>query len=235
MTDPHVIEGVPIPDLGGAYRGVRERTTALVRDTSPAQLAAIAPATPEWRVRDVLAHMVGVPADVLAGRLEGVASDAWTAAQVDRYRDADIDAMLDEWADTSEQVEPMIPDFGVMAGQAITDVATHEHDIRHALGAAGARDSDAVLIGSVWMAQWMAKAYTDAGDGPLRIETDLWAHTYGEGEPGTTLRVPAFELLRAGTGRRSAEQIEAFAWEGPARVDAVVMPIFTPRAEAFVG
>ena len=144
MTD-HEIAGIAIPDYGPAYAGVRERTGALVRAASPEQLAAVAPATPEWTVKDILGHMVGVPTDVLAGRMDGVATDAWTEAQVERYRDVDVETVLAEWDEASATVEPMIADFGVMAGQAVLDVVTHEHDVRHALDAAGARDSDAVL------------------------------------------------------------------------------------------
>jgi len=235
MTNSYDIAGVPIPDYGAAYAGVRVRTTELIRAATPAQHETIAAATPEWRVRDVLAHLAGVPADVLAGRVEGIASDAWTAAQVERNRRTPVEDVLDEWAETSATVEPMIADFGTMAGQAITDAATHEHDIRHALGAPGARDSDAVLIGSVWCAQWMGATVAEGTAGPLRIETDLWSHTFGSGAPGTTLTTSAFELLRAATGRRSADQIEAYGWSGAARVDAVVLRIFVPRATAFTG
>ena len=45
--------------------------------------SASSPATPQWRVHDVLAHLVGVPDDVVHGRMDGLASDAWTQAQVD--------------------------------------------------------------------------------------------------------------------------------------------------------
>ncbi len=235
MTDPHTIDGVTIPDISTAYAGVRTRVTALIESATPDALDAVAPATPAWRVRDVLAHLVGVPADVLAGNLDGAASDAWTEAQVVARRETPVAEILAEWATVGPVVEPMAPDFGVMAGQAILDANTHEHDIRDALGAPGARDSDAVHIGSAWAAQWMGKAMADAEAGPLRIETDLWQHTYGEGAPATTLRVPAFELLRAATGRRSAEQIEAFGWDGPTRVDVVVLRIFTPRTTDFSG
>jgi uncharacterized protein (TIGR03083 family) len=230
----HDIAGVAIPDYGAAYAGVRTRTEALVRGAFAPQLEALAPATPEWRVRDVLAHMVGVPTDVLAGRMDGVASDAWTAAQVDRYRDVPIERMLSEWDEASATVEPMIPDFGVMAGQAIADVVTHEHDIRHALGDTGARDTDAVLIGSAWCAQWVAKRSAEEGPGPLRIETDLWSHSYGD-EPAHTVALPAFELLRAATGRRSTAQIATYGWSGEPQPQLVVLGIFTPRAEPFDG
>jgi uncharacterized protein (TIGR03083 family) len=235
MSNSYEIAGVPIPDYATAYAGVRARTTELIRAATTAQLEAVARATPEWRVRDVLGHMVGVPVDVLAGRIDGVATDAWTAAQVDRYRDAPIDAMLAEWAEVSATVEPMIPDFGTMAGQAITDVVTHEHDIRDALDAPGERDSDAVHVGSVWCAQWMSKRSNEEGRGPLRIETDLWSHTFGDDEPRTTLRASAFELLRAATGRRSHDQIAALGWTGAPQPDVVVLGIFVPRPEAFTG
>lgn len=53
---------------------------------------------PEWRVRDVLAHLAGATADIASGNLADVASDEWTGAQVDARRDVPIDEVLDEWA-----------------------------------------------------------------------------------------------------------------------------------------
>ena len=223
------------PDLADAYASLRGRVGDLIRAASPEQLQAIAPATPEWRIHDVLAHVVGITSDILAGHMDGVASDAWTAAQVDARSDTPTLELLDEWTSNAAQVEPMLPGFGTAAGQMIADAATHEHDIRAALGRPDARESDAVHIGSAWMAQWMGLAHTNAGHGALRIETDLWTETYGDGEPATTLGASAFELLRAATGRRSAAQIDAFDWNGPPRPEVVVMIIFTPRGEDFHG
>ena len=67
---------------------LRVRVIELVRDVDPAVLDRPAAATPGWRVRDVLAHMVGVSDDVVNGRLDGIASDEWTGAQVERRRDS---------------------------------------------------------------------------------------------------------------------------------------------------
>jgi uncharacterized protein (TIGR03083 family) len=224
-----------LPDLSDAYRDLRVRVDALVRDAGAERCHAIAPATPEWRVHDVLAHLVGVPADILAGRLDGVASDAWTDAQVQPRRDLPTTALLDEWNETGPQVEPMIPGFGPVAGQMVGDAVTHEHDIRDALRRPGARDSTAVHIGSHWMANHIGRFHRDAGHGTLRIETDLWSETFGDDPPAVTLRANAFEVLRAATGRRSTAQIEAYAWDGPARPEIVLMPIFVPRAQDFTG
>ncbi len=225
----------PRPDLTSAYRALRERVSALVAEASQEQLQTTAPATPEWRVHDVIAHMVGVPADVLAGRMEGVTTDVWTAAQVDARRDLPTAALIDEWTTNAATFEPMLPDFGVMAGQAILDACTHEHDVRDALGAPGARDSDAVHIGSGWLADRIGDFNAAAGHGPVRIETDLWSETYGDGDPVATLRVSAFELMRGSTGRRSQRQLDTWDWSGMARRELVVMPIFVPRTEDFDG
>jgi uncharacterized protein (TIGR03083 family) len=225
----------PSPDLSEAYRDLRVRVDALVRAATPQQCTAVAPATPDWRVHDVLAHLVGVPADILAGRLDGVASDEWTEAQVAPRRALPTVALLEEWSRTGPQVEPMIPGFGAVAGQMVGDAVTHEHDIRDALDTPGARASTAVHIGSHWMANHMGTFHRKRGHGTLRIETDLWSETFGDDAPAATLRTSAFEILRAATGRRSTAQIAAYGWDGPAHPEIVVMPIFVPRAEDFDG
>jgi uncharacterized protein (TIGR03083 family) len=221
-------------DYAGAYRGVRDRVGALVRDATDAQLEEPAPATPEWRTRDVLAHLVGVTADVLAGNLEGVTTDAWTAAQVEARRDLALADLLAEWDATSPQVEPQIASWGVVAGQFIGDAVTHEQDIRGALARPGARDSQALAIGYEWMGAIVGDRRDQAGAGALTVESEAGAHTFGTGEPSARCRTSRFEFVRAATGRRSLGQIEAWDWDGDARVDLLVLPIFTPRPDALV-
>ncbi len=77
-----IMTDIPLPDLSTAYRGVREHVGVLLRGATQDQLQATAPATPAWRVHDVLSHVVGITTDVLEGRVDGVATDAWTEAQV---------------------------------------------------------------------------------------------------------------------------------------------------------
>src|SRR5260370_964850 len=45
-------------------------------------------------VHDVVAHLAGTVTDVLGGRLDGVGSDPWTAAQVGTRRDMPIAALV---------------------------------------------------------------------------------------------------------------------------------------------
>jgi hypothetical protein len=110
----------------------------------------------------------------------------------------------------------------------IADTATHEHDVRGALDAPGARDSDAVDIAARWGAQMLD------GSQPLRVETDAGALVVGDGTPVVTVEASRFELLRAMTGRRSLDQMRAYRWEGAPSPERLVLPIFTPRADALV-
>src|SRR5262249_57966144 len=67
-----------------------------------------APAAPEWRVRDIVAHLSGVTADINAGNLDGVATDAWTARQVDTRREWSIERLLEEWGTEAAKVEAVV-------------------------------------------------------------------------------------------------------------------------------
>jgi hypothetical protein len=51
---------------------------ALGRTLDDAQADRVVPACPDWTVRDAYAHQAGVSADILAGRMDGVATDEWT-------------------------------------------------------------------------------------------------------------------------------------------------------------
>ncbi len=88
-----------------AYRALRTRVRDVVQNCEP---NTAAPATPEWNVHDLVAHLVGVTDDVVNGRMEGVATDAWTGVQVAARRDASIDDLLAEWDVTGPQFESML-------------------------------------------------------------------------------------------------------------------------------
>ena len=197
---------------GGAYAGVRTRVTELIRGADPTALESIAPATPEWRVRDVLAHLVGVTDDVIRA-LDGVATDPWTrrAGRCPARRECrrpvggvDRDGRAVRGRAGRCAVE--------ISGQALFDAVTHEHDIRSALGVPGARDTDAVEL--AW--EWILGARTRGGAPCMCFVTEDGEDTSGVGEVVATVEAPRFELLRAVTGRRTAAEIEGYDWDpGP--------------------
>lgn len=217
-------------ELGDAYRGLRERVNEIVRACDPDARHAGAPATPGWSVHDLVSHVTGVAVDITEGRLDGVATDPWTARQVDSRRTRDTLDVLDEWNAHASAIEAGIDDFGPAAFTLLADTATHEHDVRGALAAPGARDSDAMVL---W---WDALVHPGAmRRGPaLEVELESGTVVLGSGAPVATLRTTRFELLRAATGRRSIEQMRAFVTRGELDPTLLVADRFTPRPDALV-
>jgi uncharacterized protein (TIGR03083 family) len=221
-------------DYAQAYSALRSRVSDLVRTADPEQLERLAPAAPEWRVRDLVAHLSGITADVNAGNLDGVATDAWTARQVDTRRDWSIEQLLEEWDTEGAKVEAVMSSFPEVAiGQMTCDAATHEQDVRGGLERSGARDCDAVVIGCDWGLQVLA-GVADPADATLHVETGAGTTTVGTGTRQIGVRVDRFELFRTMTGRRSLEQIRSFGWDGDPAAELLVLPLFTPRATPLV-
>lgn len=214
-------------DPAALYRDIRGRVTALVTGVPAEALDQVTPATPMWRVRDVVAHLAGATADMVAGNLDGVASDAWTQAQVDARLDTPIDEVLAEWARCSEAVEPAIATLPpLMRAMLLTDAVSHEHDLRGALGLPGERESDAVAYAFHGVSRGIGAQRGDAG--ALRIVHEAGESLVGEGEATATVRTTRFEVVRAGVGRRSLGQIAAWDWVGEADPASVVLGRFSP-------
>jgi uncharacterized protein (TIGR03083 family) len=215
-----------------AYRGVRERVTELVRASDPTAFDAHSPATPDWRARDVLAHMVGVATDVVSGNVEGAASDPWTAAQVAARSGHSLAELLSEWEGSGSKVETFVIALPPqITGQLVADVVTHEHDLRHALGRPGARDSDALTIAVAWGVGAIGRVYDDRGEPAVRIVGDGFDAVAGSGEVQATVRASTFDLGRAIAGRRTLAEIAAFDW-APAPLPERLLVLETFRAPA---
>ncbi len=217
---------------GVAYGGIRQRVNELMADVSD-RTGDTVPACPAWRVHDLVSHMAGVIDDVLGGRLEGAGSDPWTSTQVDARRNRPLPEIVGEWNDQAAQLEGMLESFGPAGHQLVMDTVSHEHDLRGALGAPGARDSDAVQIGVNWLINAFQLSSGATGHPGVRVCSDgggEWAPT-DDRPVVATLTASAFELLRAFSGRRSESEIRSLAWEGD--VDAALPSLsfgpFTPR------
>jgi uncharacterized protein (TIGR03083 family) len=189
-------------EVGEHYRTTRERVTELLTALEPGDDERAVPACPGWTVHDLVAHMTGVSDDALNGRLDGVATDPWTAAQVERGRTMSVPDLVSRWREQGPVFEgfPLPP-------EAVIDLTTHEQDLRGALDRPGARDSDELL----WAFAVTADRATSAMPG-LRIEAG--GASYGPAEANAVLRGEPFDLYRALLGRRSADQLTALDWEG---------------------
>ncbi len=197
----------PEPALSQLYGQTQARVVALVTELDGRQVEAPVPACPDWRVRDVVAHLTAVSEDVLEGRLTGPPSDEQTAAQVARFRDRPLSEVLARWDELGPQFGQAIDGFDVWP--AVLDVATHEHDIRGAVGEPGARDSEVVRLGADRLLTWMQP--------PVALRVVVEDETYDLGPAGQepiVLRTGRFEALRWRMGRRSRLQLAGLDWAG---------------------
>ena len=180
-----------------------------------------------------MAHLAGICDDIVNGNLDGVGTDAWTAAQVDKRRDWDLDAVLADWDANAAVVETLFDAFPPSsAGQMLSDAATHEHDLRGGFETPGARDAAALVIGFEWGTDLIGE----------RLESEASRHrASSRPKPGRSRWVPAsrparshasrFEIVRTFTGRRSRAQLRAIDGDGPFDRDGLPLaPVFTPAA-----
>jgi hypothetical protein len=166
-------------------------------------------------VHDVLAHLVAIPTDGMAGRLEGIPTDEFTARQVDERRDRTVAELLAEWA---PNVEPMCEGarVGLVPQELAVDALTHEQDIRGALGMPAVIGPVELRFCTTRYASGCGWAVQSAGLPALTIEaTDTDFGTLaGAAERTVGVQAGEFELFRALSGRRSRGQVAAFDWEG---------------------
>lgn len=194
-------------DKGAAYAAARERIISLV--TVPFLVAdRIVPATPDWTVHDVVAHLSGIAADAVSGNMAGAPGDAWTAAQVARGRDRSIDEMVAQWRVDGPRMEAVLsmPAAGALATPAVIDVHTHEADLLQAMG----------------LPVVVPAAVLDWAVDELRRGFD--AAVVAAGLPPVTLDAAPLDWFRGRLGRRTAAEVMAMSWS----------PGFADSADAYL-
>ena len=193
----------------------QQRVLALVEDL-PAERAELrVPACPDWTVRDLFSHVVGLGADVLAGDEPDDHNEAWTARQVARRRDHDVAALAAEWRALTEPMRTSLRD----RPRPLGDLIIHEQDLRGALGVPGAQDTPGLhAIRDGFVPRFAARV---ADLPPIALVGTAWRWaSRGPADPGavdraaTVLRAPDFDLARALVTRRSAAQLRRWTVRG---------------------
>jgi uncharacterized protein (TIGR03083 family) len=186
---------------GDLYRANVAAIARMAGELDDAALATTVPASPEWTVHDVLAHLAGGPADALSGRMDGAPGPEWTARHVAERRGlspaeltAEMQSRVDAVAEsTVDNPRPAI----------VWDVAVHHADLHEALGLG-------VPPESMW-------APVVAAVAPMKF-----------GTAGVPADLDDYELFRALFSRRSRSQMQA--WGLPLAPDQLDdLCIFGPR------
>jgi len=173
-----------------AYDELRARVTGLMQSISTEQAQTVVPHCPQWTVKDCLAHMIGVPEDVINGQMDGVATDAWTDRQVQRHAQDSVEDLLAIWETNASVFATILPHIPQpVLSQFMFDQTTHEHDIRRAVSQPGSRDTLAVAVAEGFIRNSLAQQSDPA-------IAQLANH-----------KLTGFEYLRSLSGRRSRSQI----------------------------
>jgi uncharacterized protein (TIGR03083 family) len=198
----------------------QQRVIDLVRHLPPERAAMTVPACPDWTVRDLLAHMVGLGVDVVAGDEPDDHNSTWTGKHVTERRDRDVAALVAEWEAVAEPLQAWMRAHNV---RPLGDVIIHEQDLRGALAAPGAQDTPGLHAIRERFVGRLAGRVEDLP--PIALVGDGWTWTsHGAADDAAVaLRAPDFDLARALVTRRSAAQLRGWTVRGDV----------TPYLEAF--
>ncbi|WP_375500176.1 maleylpyruvate isomerase family mycothiol-dependent enzyme [uncultured Jatrophihabitans sp.] len=189
------------------WSAARRRVSLLVALLDPATANAPVPATPDWSVRDLLAHMVGLGVDVVAGDEPDDHNAAWTQRHVDDRRDRDIADLLAEWDDVAPQLESWMRAHNP---RPLGDVIIHEQDLRGALGVPGGQDTPGLRA----IRDQMVTRFAPNVTGALTLQGEQWSWSSPGDGPRTVVTASDFDLARAVVSRRSAAQLRSWTTSG---------------------
>ncbi|MEQ4206322.1 maleylpyruvate isomerase family mycothiol-dependent enzyme [Actinopolymorpha sp. B9G3] len=196
-------------DNAAQYDASRARIAGLVRDADPTTPVG---ACPGWTIGDLVAHLAGCLGDFLAGRFAVDEGDDFGERTVRERRHQSIDDSLAEWERNRATADETLA--GPMGGVLVAEVISHEQDVRQAVGASRVPDAEALLEALVRPLQEIERKAREASRPAVRLVLDGEPRLVGVGEPGATLTVSAFDLLRIVGGRRSRSQTRELDWSG---------------------
>ena len=189
----------------------QQRVIELVADLPPEQAELRVPSCPDWTVRDLLSHMVGLGVDVVDGDEPDDHNETWTGKHVTERRGHDVAALVAEWQAVAEPLRAWMRENTV---RPLGDVIIHEQDLRGALGVPGGQDTEGVAaIRDRFVPRFGGRV---AELPPIALVGDTWSWV-SAGDPddaAVVLRAPDFDLARALVTRRSAAQLRAWTVRG---------------------
>jgi uncharacterized protein (TIGR03083 family) len=119
-------------DWAEVYRANVDAVTALAEGLGPEQLTTRVPASPDWTVQEVLAHLCGSPADALSGRMDGAPGAEWTDRHVAERASHSVADLVAELRDGVPAVTASLDDNDRPA--LVWNAAVHHADLHEALG-----------------------------------------------------------------------------------------------------
>jgi uncharacterized protein (TIGR03083 family) len=197
-----------VEEWRAAYDRVRDLVSSLAADEADRRV----PACPDWTVRDLLSHMIGLDADVVAGDEPDDHNSTWTQRQVETRAGRSVDDLLEEWRSL---VGPLTTWMRENTTRPLGDLVIHEQDLRGALGRPGARDNAGLLsLRDRMLGRFKGRLGDDAGPIALHGGSWQWCSSGPASEADVVVRASEFDLARALMSRRSVAQIRRWTERG---------------------
>ena len=242
-----------MPTMDERYAEVKRAMLGQIGPPGGASWSKRVPATPDWSVRDVVAHVTGIAVEGAKGTIPSDLN------LLEQFRDADVVAARNDFADghvlRREQSSPedLLSEWGAAEPEFLarlrgengglpfgfdvvftTDLCVHADDVAGALGLRPHRGLSAArvaLSGYAFGVDYRVRALDLRA---LRLRYDGKEKVLGEGEPGATLTADPWELLRVLAGRRSRSQILELEWEGDPEPYLPLLPAYGEREDALI-
>ncbi len=196
-------------DASQEWTRAQQRVVELVEGLDAGAAAQRVPACPDWTVRDLLSHVIGLGVDVLAGDEPDDHNEAWTQRQVQARRGDDVATLVAEWQGITGPMRAYLRD---VSPRPLNDLLIHEQDLRGALGVSGSQDTDGLAaVRERMLARFARKV---EGLPVIVLDGESWSWRSGEGEPSVVVRASTFDVTRALTARRSKQQIRSWTVKG---------------------
>lgn len=215
MSNFKAVAGSRSVTNGQRYQSTKRRILALADGLPDERTIA---ATPDWTVLDLLVHLDGVAADVVAGNVAGYAQPAWTDAQIRRRRGESRPQVLTAWKQSADVLSRVLDDPGAHGLDAtfgvrpLLDVLSHEQDLRAELGLPAWVGDDWPIVAERRRAV-LHQGVRSAALPTLEVRTpegDRWL--VGGPDSAVTVTAERHELWRSLEGRRTRNEVRAFAW-----------------------
>ena len=240
-------------DAADAYIETKSLLVAMLDESALTHARTTVPATPDWGVLDVVAHVTGLAAEAAAGTLPSdlnlletfrdasavAARDDVAERQVLQRRDRDFKKVIAEW----DRVEPgLVAAFRSPAGNPgavpfgfdivlVTDLCVHADDIANALGRAPFQFTHASKIALGGYCFAVDYRIRQLGLPSLMLRYDGKDRQLGDGTPAAVVTATHWTLLRVLAGRRSRRQILSLDWDGDPEPYLHVLPAYGERSD----
>lgn len=202
-------------DCGALYGDSRDELLAFLGSLSADELVTTVPATPLWNVHDVLAHLVGITADLNNLNFGTSGDEAWTASQVELRRAFDLDELAAEWSREAPMFEEGLRLLGYRYGSHyLGDLLQHYGDVTHALGRPAPTGQPRLAVALDFYLTSFEEALEANASGSVDVTVGDERWTVGVGDNVATIAASPYELFRTLGGRRSIDQIRALDWHG---------------------